>query len=670
MDSGGERAERRGKAPKLCLVDLSAWREPGLAPAGARTWIAAGDLSPASRALAELGGSALALAVMAERHPEGFAIAVGRAVQQGQATAARASLLVRSPMTGRLSQGQVGSDFARRLARLGAGLLIVGRAPWRDAVLWIDGAGELRLEQVPGLEAIDSLGRAQPLHDRWGAGAVLRPGPAAHAGTRFANLCAGSEPASFVGRGGMGYAFAQRGLAALMITAEPVPDREELDGWVELLLRSPRLVARALGQRLQEAEGMPPTQSQGAQRHGCQGCPTPCGFVLEQGNQRMHNARFSALEPVMRWITGGEWEATAELLRECNRLGVDALEASSALHWVLAQTHPAPDDPKSRLESSLERLRGLCLGLEEPLSFQRGAKALYGAEPGRFLAQGEAVRPAQDWITRLAQHVGVRGAEPMRSFPFFVGDRSNPELMQRLVAPMELPPQTSDRSSPVGKGRLLWWHENFVAAVDALGICAFSVAGVLSDGLVEFEELAQRILPEGFELDGAQGRAATLLLAGAQILDLFQALDGSATPSDGVGDDAAARLALAEYRTLRAGRGLVPPAFLRGDRELPALEIAPPVQLPVREGAYRIHVRASGALARRLPALWSVSFERAPAWSDVLRALADEHPAAAAWLLVEGRPIPAALVGDEVLSPGSILQDGTEVALFLAISGG
>ena len=124
------------------------------------------------------------------------------------------------------------------------------------------------------------------------------------------------------------------------------------------------------------------------------------------------------------------------------------------------------------------------------------------------------------WSSRpaelLARALAVRGADGMRALPFLASDGG--ERLARLVAPLALSAGASDPESPADKGRLVWWHENLVSALDATGFCAFSAAALLADGVGTLDDLARWVLPESArELAGPGER---LLGIGEELVQL------------------------------------------------------------------------------------------------------------------------------------------------------
>jgi hypothetical protein len=181
-----------------------------------------------------------------------FVIAVGDCVRRGLPTAARASLIARAPLTGRLAQGQVGGDLGRRLASLTDALVLRGRAPGERSLLVLEADGGVRVERSPLPAEASPVDVGRLLIERFGPCASLRVGPAARRGLPFANLASGREHQSFVGRGGLGAAFAAHGLDALVVLAEPVADAPPTStSLLRALASSPRLVARGAGGTLE-----------------------------------------------------------------------------------------------------------------------------------------------------------------------------------------------------------------------------------------------------------------------------------------------------------------------------------------------------------------------------------------------------------------------------------
>lgn len=699
--------------PRLWLADLAALKPgaPALVPAPAPAFV-----EPAGARLARWSGMGLALAHLLRTEPDraGLVLALGHAVRRGLPAAARATVLGPSRLTGGLAEGLVGSDLARRLAAVCDVLALEGTCPTGDGVLVVEDAG-IRLERQPAWAELSPDGRWTAAQERFGDCALLRTGPAAGGASpvAFANLAAGGVPASFVGRG-LGGALARHGLLAIAVLPEPDPagtDGARNSGLHELLLRSPRLAARAEGGTLELAEAFAArgalldgveaeALAQGAERartgrHGCKGCPTPCGWVFESEGAAS-GARFSAVQALGTPLGLAGFEGPAALLQRCNRLGMDAKEAGAGLELMLRAGEAG------RLDGAPSRgdLTALGAALEDLAAGHGAALVLAGgaAQAARRLdlplaASGdEAVRDSGDLGALLGACLGIRGAEPMRTFPFLLEGGAGAERLERLLRPWSLPAGAEDPQVPEGKGRVVAWHEDLVAGIDLTGFCAFSAAGLLADDVCGLDGLAEAVAPDSIVRDMELGSTPgeRLLSAGASLLAALRLLRRRAgRPPRSVPDWARARLSLPgvgdEYRALRglddAGE-LQPGAEERIGRK--AIRVAPPRAgrepaagartraEPAPEGRRtgRVTLRAQGALGRRLGAPLTLECELPASVGEILGLAAERMPAAADWLLREGRPLPGVWRAGELLGGGESVLDGDLLELVLAVSGG
>ena len=348
--------------PRLLLVDLAC---PVSGRAGAVRSVATAwdEPDPALRRLGAASGEALAVAVLlararAERELP-FVLAVGDAVRRGLPTAARTTIAARAPLSGLFADGQVGGDLGRRLARIADAVVLEGRAPSRS-VLVLEPDGRAELCPAPWASDASPAERITAALAALGPGAALVTGPAGDAGVAFANLASG-RPTSFVGRGGLGAALAERNLAGIFVRAEPLEDaandarRAEL---VAALTRSPRLRARADGGTLElfhafaaRGDGVAEdgarvsneARAAGRERHGCRGCPTPCGWTFETDAGARQGARFNAVQALGGALGLEHFDDTLELLARCDALGIDAREAGAVLElWVRAARSASP----------------------------------------------------------------------------------------------------------------------------------------------------------------------------------------------------------------------------------------------------------------------------------------------------------------------------------------
>ncbi len=673
--------------------------------------------------IGRLGGSSLATALLhrqarlAPGAEPGFVVAIGSAVRAGLPTAARATIASRAPLAGAYADGQVGSDLGRRLASVCDAIFLSGRTELAGAVLHVGGDGATQVIAIEELRDATPARIAAVATERFGECAILRVGRSARAGVRFASLIAGTSPPSLVGRGGLGNAFAQTGLVALVVSAprlQPSADGEQRAAIDRLLLSSPRLELRAEGGTLELAQAramrgeltgrggsVPVTQDEAKEwsqqvdaskktRHGCAGCPTPCGYVFENAAGERQSARFSVFD-ALGWNLGLKEPAQAlSLLRLCDEWGIDAKETGAILA-ALARSRSA------ELFGDLEGLRALLEqvasgGLPEAL---RGVHELERAL-GIVTAEspGIAERSETNLAVRLGARVACRGAEPMRTHPFLVDGSVHGRKLESLFAPFALPQGSADPLDPCGKGRLVWWHENLTAAVDASGFCAFSAGSLLADGVATLDELALAVAPTLAHFDReanttspglawpAAGAATLLLVRELNRLWLRSERASGATTDEPIFANPGM---VPEYATWR---GLDPAGFPRSDwRERvgsPALlEFGQPLSLAAAETTERfeparvvapkaagsVRIRAFGSLGARIGGE-PIHFNLPCELRFLIEDLARDVPDAARSLMLDGEILPAAYRAGERLRASDLVYDGDVVDLILVTAGG
>jgi aldehyde:ferredoxin oxidoreductase len=132
-------------------------------------------------------------------------------------TTAKAAVVCKSPLTGRLNDAMISSTFA--LTGKGTGydaLVVVGRCAGLNT-LFVDAAGA-RIEPTPFLAGLPARAAEQAIRGRWGdAWCVAANGPAGEALVPFATL---SHDGRHAGRGGVGAVLASKGLKAIAVQGD------------------------------------------------------------------------------------------------------------------------------------------------------------------------------------------------------------------------------------------------------------------------------------------------------------------------------------------------------------------------------------------------------------------------------------------------------------------
>jgi aldehyde:ferredoxin oxidoreductase len=650
---------------------------------------------PELERVAAWSGSALAWALQADANRSGsappFVLAVGEAVRRGVPTAARLSVCGLGAHTGRIAEGSVGGSLGRRLASVADALVLRGQASEPGQVLVVEASGAVRWRAETGGETLSAVLKDLELaHPDAGRLAV---GPAAMRGVSYANLAVGEDPPSFVGRGGLGSTLAAMGVMAVVVEAPEITPELEVADWTALLQASPRLRERGAGGSLERAfeaslgdmdsvedeaaralasEGV----SKGVSLRGCAGCPTPCGWVFESPAGERGAARFNALDSLGGALGLVDPAETRQVLAACDQAGVDAKEAGAAMA-VMARARAqglCEEGPRlGEVVDFTEALEELALGAGPGWALADGAQVLavrFGQETP--MAQGEAMRPRHGLGGALAAAVAARGAEPMRTFAFLLEGGVPRERAQKLLAPLELTRRSLDPSDSAEKGRLVWWHENFVAGLDSTGFCAFSAAGVLADGVMELGELAVRLLGEG----ASAAPADELLARGASLCLLARELTGSLESPP----EAKLSEPWAEYRALRGldAMGAVCPevAASIGTHDVLRWQMAlatdglPEERAAGAGGRGTIFFSGSGGIRRALGGSVKVSVDLPMTLRDALVVLSKQRVGVKDMLFVKEEAIVTAWRDGERVDLDSQLWDGDQLDLILAVGGG
>lgn len=696
------------------ILDLDLAKLPlGSFPIEARSW---SSPQPGLQRIGSWGGSALGVALLhAELSETPLVLAVGSAVARRLPTAARLSVLSRSPLSGRFGEGQIGGDLGPNLCTWADALILRGRTRVRGAVLILDAAGGARLESHPellGHSPAEVWRLLQP------EGALLSVGLGGERGLPYAVLAGGGEHPSFVGRGGLGAVFGGLGLKALVIEPkrEPrgAPPRQSHPELHAILAASPRLAARASGGSMELYEldrdaGLGgrlarEAKARGVERKGCRGCPTPCGWVFERKDGQRQKGHFNANRALGAELGLSGFEDSLELLAICDHFGLDAREVGSMLALLVSDEERRGEHGLAGSLPALGAGIRCMLGLQDsvaglpPEAFALGSAALaqrLGLPHARPHLQGQAAHALSGMAGLLGQAVSCGGADPMRSFPFLIDSLGLAGLNRvcRDLAP--LPSGAEDPANPIAKGRLVAWHEDLVAAVDALGFCVFSTAGLLADGLADLERIAGWLLPADL-LQGASGAWQALGLdqrllgAGANLVELRRSLDrryralpraaGQVDP-DELSADQRERLSLPgmleEYRRMRRDldtlEGLGEPLERQRIADVEASRTVP--REPPRRAPGRVTLVASGSLGRALGAgELQLELELPAQLAEVLQAACARDPALERQLFMAGSgariPLPSVLRAGGRLGEGAWVESGDRLTLISVIAGG
>jgi aldehyde:ferredoxin oxidoreductase len=434
--------------------------------------------------------------------------AVGPLCGTSAPTAARLSVVSRSPLTGTIYDCSAGGRFAWRLKAAGLDVLFITGKSSAPVTLTI-GPDHADIRPAGHLWGSDIPATVAALKE---FGSVAAIGPAGENGVLFANIMMGEG--NSVGRGGLGAVMGAKGLKAVMVDgdrktgiADPgLFDKARQD--VMRLFKASPVVFGPLGIAefgtpvlvdLMAQRRMAPTanfsktyfeqsgnysgpaikEACGAKKDGCYGCPIQCKKSDRDGRHLPEYetvSHFGALNNVdsLRAIV------TANNL--CNDLGLDTITAAATLSaWgEIRGCFPTADEIPALLEDM-----AMCRGDGQLLALGSRRLAEELGKPELSMSVKSLELPAYDprgaYGMALAYCTSPRGGCHLRAYPI------SHEILRK--------PVPTDRFSFSGKARIITIAEDTNAAVDSLVACKFSFFGA---SLEEYAELLASVTGIGY----------------------------------------------------------------------------------------------------------------------------------------------------------------------------
>lgn len=414
-------------------------------------------------------------------------------------TAARLSVVSRSPLTGTVCDCSAGGRFAWRLKASGLdALFITGKSP-SPVALAING-DTVKIIPADSLWGCDVSTTVAALKEH---GSVATIGPAGENCVLFACIMTGEG--NSVGRGGLGAVMGSKNLKALTINGDrktEIADPELFDRArrdVTRLFQASPVIFGPLGIAefgtpvlvdLMAQRRMAPTanfretffptsgsysgpalkEACGAKKDGCYGCPIQCKKSAADGGHLPEYetvSHFGALNNIddLRSIVASN--------HLCNELGLDTISAAVTLAaWgeIRGRFPTASELPQLLQDISARRGDGELLSLgSRRLTEQLGHPELSMSVKSMELP---AYDPRGAYGMALAYCTSARGGCHLRAYPI------SHEILRK--------PVPTDRFSFSGKARIITIAEDTNATVDSLVACKFAFFGA---SLEEYAEL-------------------------------------------------------------------------------------------------------------------------------------------------------------------------------------
>jgi aldehyde:ferredoxin oxidoreductase len=453
-----------------------------------------------------LGGRGLGVRLMRDSHrldpfdpAMPLIFAVGPLCGTTAPTAARLSVVSRSPLTGTIYDCSAGGRFAWRLKAAGLDALIITGRSAEPSILAISG-DTVEIISAKALWGSDIPTTVAALKGR---GSVAAIGPAGENGVLFANIMMGEG--NSVGRGGLGAVMGAKNLKAVVIDGERttrIADPAMFDKARQDVMRlfkaspvifgelgiaefgTPVLVDLMAQRRMAPTENFSKTffersgnysgpaikEACNPRKDGCYGCPIQCKKSTQNGEHLPEYetvSHFGALNNV------DDLHAIVRSNSICNELGLDTITAAATLSaWgEIRGRYPTAEEIPGLLEATALRTGD---GQLLALGSRRLAEELGRPELSMSVKSLElpAYDPRGAYGMALAYATSPRGGCHLRAYPI------SHEILRK--------PVPTDRFSFSGKARIITIAEDSNAAVDSLVACKFSFFGA---SLEEYAEL-------------------------------------------------------------------------------------------------------------------------------------------------------------------------------------
>ncbi|NOY14544.1 MAG: aldehyde ferredoxin oxidoreductase family protein [Deltaproteobacteria bacterium] len=416
-------------------------------------------------------------------------------------TAARLSVVSRSPLTRTVYDCSAGGRFAWRLKAAGFDALrIVGRSDSPQVLKITPQGGELLpADDLWGKTVSATVKALEPF------GSVAAIGPAGENRVLFANIMMGEG--NSVGRGGLGAVMGAKRLKGICVAGDlktEIQDRAQFDRARNDVIRlfnaspvifgdlgiaqygTPALVDLLAQRRMAPTENFRKTYFPAAdhysgpairkqyqpKKHGCYGCPIQCKKSTQDGTPLPEYEtvnHFGALNGIT------ELRSIINSNNLCNQLGMDTISAAATLSaWgEIRGEFPRAENIAQLLQQMAQRqeVGELLAEGAERVAQQLGRPELSMSVKGLELP---AYDPRGAYGMALAYCTSNRGGCHLRAYPIAH------EILRKPVA--------TDRFDFAGKARMIKIAEDCNAAIDSLVACKFSFFAA-GPGLEEYAEL-------------------------------------------------------------------------------------------------------------------------------------------------------------------------------------
>jgi aldehyde:ferredoxin oxidoreductase len=458
-------------------------------------------------------------------------------------TGSRFTVTSKSPLTGIFGDTNAGGFFPVRLKQAGYDHIVIKGKAEKPAALLIETGKPAEIVDASDFWGLDIYETDDKIQEKFGSCETARIGPAGENLVKYANILSGRTRTSTNGRTGMGCVMGSKNLKAIIVKGSgtvPVADSAAVDKlskfYREAWIKSPGTALKkkygTLTNFAQIAESIrvkneqePLTEEQLDKydleiftnnfkngQAACYKCPIACSqkWQIKEGKYKGdkgdkleygHMLNLGALIGIF------DFAEMLHLSDVCNRMGMDCIQFGYNMAIVMEcfQRGILKKEQTEGLEiewGNVDLIEGLMRKTAKREGFgdvlAEGVREMtkrIGPEavPYGFHTKGMSF-PFSCTIAlpmSLASSVATRGGDHLKGHPFaaIIGHE---EMLEKMFG-KDLPEGIADHTSPVAKGRVVWWQENYKMILDCLGICFLPVinSNVWSDPLIMIKEMGE-----------------------------------------------------------------------------------------------------------------------------------------------------------------------------------
>ncbi len=460
-------------------------------------------------------------------------------------SASRFTVTAKSPLTGIFGDSNAGGRFPVWMKHAGFDHIIIQGKAERPVALLIEPRKAPSIVDAQDYWGLDTYETDTALQAAYGNCETARIGPAGEHLVRYANILSGSKRISTLGRTGMGCVMGSKNLKAVVIkegsdAVVPVANEQAvaqlskryMDLWRDSTWSELKRQYGTLTNFSQIAEHIrvkneqePLTESQldaydledftNHYRTGkttCYRCPVACTqkWEIKEGpyaGEKGNKVEYGHLLHLGPHVGIFDFPAMLHLSDISNRMGMDCIQFGYNVAIAMECFERGILSPEQT--DGLDVRFGDVDVIEQLMrktAQRQGFGALLG-ESAREMVTGIG-KDAIEYGTHikgmsfpyscnaalpmsLAASVATRGGDHLKGHPFaaIIGHE---EMLEKMFGE-DLPKEAADHTSPVAKGRVVWWQENYKMILDCLGVCFLPVinSNVWSDPLIMIEEMSE-----------------------------------------------------------------------------------------------------------------------------------------------------------------------------------